>query len=465
MKPEPGWLARTMTSGKSVKREERGVFRSVADRHIRREIFIGLCFVAASLSAAAVVLSSCIKMQELSGAEGEAAEGEASILFSLDRASLEKAGVIADSSFVHYGTENEVYSNAGDIWGNIDGNSGGVGCGYPAAGGAGRATAGLYPEGSIRDALDTNNYLLRITGSSGTDIYCGKYTERPSCLYVKPGTYTVGLESRKFLEPEFLYPLFGESRSVRCKKDSTVHIALKSSQLTGGIRFVFTEKFTSYFKGTGIYLRRDTIERKYRYTDSRYLFFREGRISVYYKNKDGHSSYTPPDRPGYEDTLLFYRKLQPEELVTITLDYDLTKVGTGGMTITVDTLRVRSSDYHNVAGIAPFGCQSILEARKSIGDTITVFGYIVGTDATSTGFNRVKPFRSKTHIVIASQSWQTLREKTIAVELPETDKMRQRLNLADHPELLKRPIVVSGRVVDSYFGHPGLKYVKSYLLL
>lgn len=431
---------------------KRDFFKSAGGRHFRREIFIGLCFVAVSLSAAAAVLSSCIKMQEEQSvteggaSAGEDSAGEARILFSLDRASLEKASVIADSSFVHYGQDEQIPA--------LFGNTGG-----------GDVATGLYPEGSVRDALDTNNYLLRITDGSGTDIYRGKYTERPSDLYVKPGTYSIGLESREFLEPEYLYPLFGESRSVKCKKDSTVRIALKSSQLTGGIRFVFTERFTSYFKGTGIYLVRDTIEKKYRYTDSRYLFFREGKISVYYKNRDGHSSYTPPDRPGYEDTLLFYRKLQPEELVTITLDYDLTKVETGGMTISVDTLRVRSSDYYNVAGIAPFGCQSILEAQKSIGDTITVFGYIVGGDATSTRFSREKPFKSKTHIVIASQSWQTIREKTLAVELPETDKIRQRLNLADHPELLKRPIVISGRVVDSYFGHPGIKYVKSYILL
>ncbi len=399
----------------------------------------GLCAAAVFLFAAVAVLSSCLKLQQ--GGEDEPdMEGKSRIVLSLDGTSLEKAGVIADSSFVHY-------------------EQGGIDSGHE------EVSAGLYPEGSIKDALDTNRYILRITNSSGVDVYYGKYTGRPSELYVKPGTYTIGIESRVFYEPEYLYPLFGEVRSVKCKKDSTVRIELKSSQLTGGIRFVFTRRFTEYFKGTGIYLRRDTIETKYRYTDSRYVFFREGKIMALYKNKDGHPSYSPPDRPGYADTLLFYRKMQPEELVTITLDYDLTRLGKGGITFRIDTARVRSTDYHNVGGIAPFGCQSVLEAQKSIGDTITVFGYIVGGDATSTSFNRKKPFKSKTHIVVASQTWQTLREKTLAVELPETDKMRQLLNLADHPELLKRPIVISGRVVDSYFGYPGLKYVKSYILL
>ncbi|MGM9774248.1 MAG: DUF6359 domain-containing protein [Candidatus Egerieousia sp.] len=398
------------------------------------------CKSVASLFALSLVwgmllgFASCVKMTDEPDRPDDESDGKSSLKLTLNKESLGQAAVIIDSSFVYY--------DSGQ-----------------------RKENDLYPEGSIKGALDTNKYLLRITNSSGVDIYHGKYTERPSELYVRPGTYKVGIESREFYEPESLYPLFGQVQTVKCKKDSTVHISLKSSQLTGGMRFVFTKRFMEYFKGTGIYLKRDTIESKYRYTDSRYMFFREGKILVIYKNKDGHPSYSPPDRPGYTDTLLFYRKLQPEELVTITLDYDLTKVQSGGIEIKVDTARVRTTDYYNVGGIAPFGCQSILEAQKSIGDTITVFGYIVGGDATSTSFNRKKPFKSKTHILIASQTWQSLREKTLAVELPETDKTRQLLNLVDHPELLKRPIVIRGRVVDAYFGHPGLKYVKFYMLL
>lgn len=398
------------------------------------------CKSVASLFALSLVwgmllgFASCVKMTDEPDRPDDESDGKSSLKLTLNKESLGQAAVIIDSSFVYYDSGR-------------------------------RKENDLYPEGSIKGALDTNKYLLRITNSSGVDIYHGKYTERPSELYVRPGTYKVGIESREFYEPESLYPLFGQVQTVKCKKDSTVHISLKSSQLTGGMRFVFTKRFMEYFKGTGIYLKRDTIESKYRYTDSRYMFFREGKILVIYKNKDGHPSYSPPDRPGYTDTLLFYRKLQPEELVTITLDYDLTKVQSGGIEIKVDTARVRTTDYYNVGGIAPFGCQSILEAQKSIGDTITVFGYIVGGDATSTSFNRKKPFKSKTHILIASQTWQSLREKTLAVELPETDKTRQLLNLVDHPELLKRPIVIRGRVVDAYFGHPGLKYVKFYMLL
>lgn len=426
------------------------------------------CKSVASLFALSLVwgmllgFASCVKMTDEPDRPDDESDGKSSLKLTLNKESLGQAAVIIDSSFVYYDSGHP----EGDDNQDKDTRDACVikyvnGCESNLS----DVVNGLYPEGSIKGALDTNKYLLRITNSSGVDIYHGKYTERPSELYVRPGTYKVGIESREFYEPESLYPLFGQVQTVKCKKDSTVHISLKSSQLTGGMRFVFTKRFMEYFKGTGIYLKRDTIESKYRYTDSRYMFFREGKILVIYKNKDGHPSYSPPDRPGYTDTLLFYRKLQPEELVTITLDYDLTKVQSGGIEIKVDTARVRTTDYYNVGGIAPFGCQSILEAQKSIGDTITVFGYIVGGDATSTSFNRKKPFKSKTHILIASQTWQSLREKTLAVELPETDKTRQLLNLVDHPELLKRPIVIRGRVVDAYFGHPGLKYVKFYMLL
>ncbi|MBR4802008.1 MAG: hypothetical protein IK041_04275 [Bacteroidales bacterium] len=322
---------------------------------------------------------------------------------------------------------------------------------------------GDYLSSFAVNPLDSNSYRLSIINSSGVAVYDSSYVGRPDTLYVKAGTYKVRVVSRDFTEPD-IYPLFGQEQSVKAKKDSTMRVAIVSRQLTGGIRFSFTPAFMSWFKGTGIYLKRDTLQTKYFYGTRHYVYLYPGEISVIYKNKDGHSTYTPPDNPGYADTVLFKRKLKATELVTITLDYDLTKVISGGFSFSVDTARIRKDEYFNLGGIAPYGCSSVLYAQTHIGDTINLFGYIVGGDATSTTFRKVKPFSSKTNIVIGAQDWQSLREKTVAVELANGN-IRQELNLVDHPEHLKKPLVVSGVVTDSYFGYPGLKNVSSYQLL
>ena len=316
---------------------------------------------------------------------------------------------------------------------------------------------------SYSSYLDSNSYLLTITSSAGRVIYDSTYIGRPDVFYVQAGTYKIRVVSGTFTEPSF-FPLFGQEQTVKAIKDSTMRVQLISRQLTGGIRFTFTTAFTEWFKGVGLYLKRDTVMSKYGYGTRLYKYFYPGEIQVIYKNKDGDPSYTPPSRPSYADTILFKRKLKAAELVTISLDYDITKVSYNGFGLKIDTARIRKDEYFNLGGIAPYGCISVWYAQNHIGDTLKLFGYIVGGDATTTTFKKVKPFASKTHIVVGAQDWQSLREKTIAIELPNGE-IRRQLNLVDHPELIKKPIVIDGIVSDSYFGYPGMKNITSYQLL
>ncbi len=325
----------------------------------------------------------------------------------------------------------------------------------------------LYIQGNaaIPSALlDTSKYLLKITNSSGKVLYDSLYTARPSELYVKAGNYKISLRSSDYREPNESYPLFGEDKTIKAIADSTMTVSLIARQMTPGVKFEFTSGFKNYFRGNGIYLHRDTMLYKYLYNRSQYVYFYPGTISVKYKNKDEFPNRTPPDKPKYEDTLIFKKKIRADEMVTIKLDYDLSKVATGAFSIKIDTLRIWNWEHYNVPGIAPYGCQSVLYAQKHIGDTICVFGYIVGTEASSSTFVKRPPFSSKTHIVIASQDWQSLREKTLAVEL-SGGAIRKELNLVDNPTLHKKPIVVRGVVADSYFSHPGLKHVTFYKIL
>ena len=392
--------------------------------------FSTACIVLAIVVCIISNIVSCIKPlenkeEEKPVPEEDSTKGMAALSFFLDKASYDSCLVISES---------------------VDTSS-----------------AGALAQNAYANPLDSNLYRLTISTAGGVTVYDSTYAGRPDVFYVKAGTYKIRVTSRDFKEPD-IYPLFGQEQSVKAKKDSTLCVEIVSRQLTGGIRFSFTHGFTSWFKGTGIYLKRDTVSVKYGYGTRHYLYFYPGEITVIYKNKDGYPSYTPPDKPGYADTVLFKRKLKANELVTIALDYDLTKVSRDGFTFSSDTFRIRKDEYFNLGGIAPYGCNSVWYAQTHVGDTINLFGYIVGGDVSSTTFKKEKPFTSKTNIVIGAQEWQALREKTIGVELPNGD-IRKKLNLVDHPENLKKPIVIHGVVSDNYFGYPGLKNVTSYQLL
>lgn len=392
--------------------------------------FSTACIILAIVVCLISNIVSCIrplenKEEEKPVPEEDSTKGMAALSFFLDKASYDSCLVISES---------------------VDTSS-----------------AGTLAQNAYANPLDSNLYRLTISTAGGVTVYDSTYAGRPDVFYVKAGTYKIRVTSRDFKEPD-IYPLFGQEQSVKAKKDSTLCVEIVSRQLTGGIRFSFTHGFTSWFKGTGIYLKRDTVSVKYGYGTRHYLYFYPGEITVIYKNKDGYPSYTPPDKPGYADTVLFKRKLKANELVTIALDYDLTKVSRDGFTFSSDTFRIRKDEYFNLGGIAPYGCNSVWYAQTHVGDTINLFGYIVGGDVSSTTFKKEKPFTSKTNIVIGAQEWQALREKTIGVELPNGD-IRKKLNLVDHPENLKKPIVIHGVVSDSYFGYPGLKNVTSYQLL
>lgn len=313
-------------------------------------------------------------------------------------------------------------------------------------------------------ALDTSNYLLKIVDNKANTIYDGLYVNRPKEFLVKSGDYTISLLSGEFVEPQVSVPLFGDTKKIKAKTDSIIQINLVSTQMTGGLRVSCTNNFINYFRGSGLYYVKDTIQYKRSYPgNNQYVFFYPGEVKVIYKNKDGSEYYTPYDKPTYKDTLILSRKLKANDLVTIKLDYDLSAINTGAFKIAVDTNRNRYFNIHNVAFFAPYGSVSVVYAKTHIGDTVSLYGYIVGGDASTSSFSKRGPFTSKTHIVVAKENWQSLRENVMAVELPN-GLIRKELNLVDNPQMVQKKIVIDGVIVDSYFGKPGLKSVTSYKL-
>ena len=56
------------------------------------------------------------------------------------------------------------------------------------------------------------------------------------------------------------------------------------------------------------------------------------------------------------------------------------------------------------------------------------------------------------------------RYNMFAVELPSGD-IREALNLVDNRDVLGSAIVVTGNIVESYFGYPGIKSTKACTVL
>ena len=66
--------------------------------------------------------------------------------------------------------------------------------------------------------------------------------------------------------------------------------------------------------------------------------------------------------------------------------------------------------------------------------------------------------------MIAPSMSERNRNNMMVVELP-SGEIRDGLNLVVTPENLGRPVVVTGTIVQSYYGYTGIKSTKSYTLL
>jgi hypothetical protein len=108
---------------------------------------------------------------------------------------------------------------------------------------------------------------------------------------------------------------------------------------------------------------------------------------------------------------------------------------------------------------------SVAEAASHVGEEdVWVYGYIVGGDLSASGKSvKTKDIGKKTHMAIAARSSVTDKASCVAVELP-SGKVREALNLVDHPDLIGQRVYVKGSLVDKYFGTTGLKSTNDYVL-
>jgi len=299
---------------------------------------------------------------------------------------------------------------------------------------------------------DTNSFILKIYSTSGEKVYDGAYGERPQEITVTPGGYEVALYSRRFSPPALDAPVFGEEHTIVVAENEQARVSFLCRQVNAGIRLTFADDFRQNFPGSGVFVLQGEKRLEYNYTQTKYAYVSTEPFAIVYS------------RAG-KDTVLLEKSLEAGQMVNMKLSYSASRTSASVFKVELDTARVWSSFDYNVGLKVPTGALTIAEAKEHIGEKeIKVFGYIFGGDPSTSTVRVGPPFESRSTIVIASSMTERNRKNMMVVELP-SGAVRDALNLVNNPGILGRPVVVTGTIVQSYYGYPGVKSTKSYTLL
>ena len=314
------------------------------------------------------------------------------------------------------------------------------------------------PEGKATEELpDTNDYLLTIQDASGQLLYEGSWGDSPQALEVEEGYYTVKIVSIPFSAPAFSRPQYGDEQVVRVPAGGDVTVRLACTLRNAGIRLKTGPDFLSAFPDGILYVEQDGVKLKYQYRETRIAYLFPGLVSVLLYNL------------GQWETLLT-RTLEAREVLTLSISAPAASgstAGRGSITVQTDTTKVWETDSfvigENDSADEPL---SVGEAAAHAGENGRwVTGYIVGGDLSTTGTTvKTSGIGKNTHIALAARSSVTDKSACLAVELPQ-GKVRDALNLVDHPGLIGKRVKVKGNLVDKYFGTTGMKSTSQYELL
>lgn len=308
---------------------------------------------------------------------------------------------------------------------------------------------------------DTNDFILTILDAKGKTLYEGSYGDSPQALQVDPGSYTVSIVSVPFTSPAFARPQYGDEKVVVVSSGQSVNVNLECTLLNAGIRLKTAPDFLSTFPNGVLYVKGGNARLMYSYKETRVAYFKPGEVSVTLYNEG-------------KDETLFTRTLEPREILTVSISAPGNSQGTSSIRVAVDTTKNWTADSFVIGGNNGGGgndgsgetdAYSVADAASHAGEEgVWVYGYIVGGDLSAAGKTvKTKDIGKRTHIALAGRSSVTDKASCVAVELP-SGKVRDALNLVDHPDLIGQRVYVKGNLVDSYFGTTGLKGTNDYTL-
>lgn len=327
-----------------------------------------------------------------------------------------------------------------------------------------RVAFGALPSEETRAAMempDTNDFLLYVVDSKGEVVYDGTYLNAPESVVVKEGTYTVRVLSREFSKPAFSSPQYGDEQQVVVAADEVSSVKLICSQMNSGVRLKTSENFLVAYPDAALVLKSDQGSLIYSYSEQRIAYFLSGNVSLVMSQ-------------GGVDNTLLTRWLGPGEVLSLGVGVSLKQDPESGLkrddiSISVDTSRVWIEENFVIGeddggGESASKAISISQAMSSAGmNDVWVRGYIVGGDLTTASGSFTGPFTSNSNLILGPKPTTTNRSSCLAVQLP-SGKVRDNLNLVDHPELLGRKVCLKADIVNSYFGLVGLKNVSDYEL-
>ena len=305
--------------------------------------------------------------------------------------------------------------------------------------------------GKDLEQIDTNEFILSVYSRQGGKVYEGKYGKRPSEFTVLPGIYDIKFTSGIPKGPAFNAPVYGDEFHISVEASSQLEITLMCSQINSAVRLNFTESFKEKFKGEGLIVKDASGQLLYPYSSNDFCYVTSGDIEILYNN-------------GISDTLLLARQIPVSQMLTINMSY-VEASRAVSMKVEKDTVRKWKTENFNAALKIPSGAYTIEQAKQMIGEkNVMVFGFVFGGDVTQNTVRVRAPFSSRTNLIIAPDMRERNRNNMFAVELPSGD-VRDALNLVDNRKLLGAAIVVTGNIVENYFGYPGIKGTKDGVVL
>lgn len=308
---------------------------------------------------------------------------------------------------------------------------------------------------------DTNDFLLTIKDARGQTLYDGPYGDSPASLQVDPGSYSVSIVSVTFTAPAFARPQYGDDQVVVVPSGKTVSVRLNCTLRNAGIRLQTAPSFLESYPDGVLYVKQGSSRLMYGYAEKRIAYFPPGEVSVILYDS------------GKEQTLLT-RTLAARDILSVNISAPGAK-SSGSLSVAVDTVKNWRSENYRLGGDGSGGSGnsgevessaiSVTDAAAHVGETgVWVYGYIVGGDLTSAGKSvKTSGITKATHLAIAARSSVTDKASCVAVELP-AGKVREGLNLVDHPDLIGSRLFVKGNLTASYFGTTGLKGTSDYAL-
>lgn len=326
--------------------------------------------------------------------------------------------------------------------------------GLPKPSAAGEAVGSVLTEVA---PVDTHLFLLEVCamGEEQQPVYQGYYGDRPAQLTVAPGAYRVDVRSQEFVQPVFDQPLYGDQQVVVVPAGQTLGVKLWAHHLSAGLRLRFTTNFYSVYEGWKVRLESQQGALDYGLRETRVAYFSPGSLRL-----------TLTD--GTQNISLGNRTLLEGQVLTLTLSTtQLDEPSESGFSLVVDTSKVWMEDELDLGtlhdGSSATSAYTVTELVDHVGaEDVWVTGFVVGGDLTTSSVNFDPPFEKMTNLVLAASPSVRERELCVSVEL-KAGRVRESLNLVEHPQLYGRQLWIRGDVVEAYYGLLGVKSISEWI--